>query len=69
MCLHMSHVSALGQRRCLLLYIQLNPDEEEFLIMKKDQKDFVDKNMTEMCDKDACMWSYLGTPTFAARPA
>ena len=49
--------------------MQLNPDEEEFAIMKKDQKDFVDKNTGEMYDKDACMWSYIGTPTIEARPA
>ena len=37
--------------------------------MKKDQKDFVDKSTSDMCDKDACMWSYIGTPTIEARPA
>ena len=49
--------------------MQLNPDDEEFVTMKKDQEDVVDKNTSEMCDKDACMWSYIGTPTIEARRA
>ena len=66
--LHMSHVAATGRRQCLLLFA-VDPDEEEFVIMKKDQKDFVDKITSDMCDKDACMWSYIGTPIAEARPA
>ena len=49
--------------------MQLNPDEEEFVIVSKDQNDFVDKDTGEMCDKDACTWSYIGKPTVEAKPS
>ena len=35
--------------------MRLDPEDEEFIILKKDQKDSVDKSTSELCDKDACM--------------
>ena len=49
--------------------MQLSPDEERFVITKKGQKVFVDKKTSEMRDKDACVLSYIGTPTAGARLA
>ena len=46
--------------------MQLDPEDEEFIILKKDQKEFVDNNTKNMCDKDACMPSYFGTPSIPA---
>ena len=68
-CMFIYHMWRLRVDGVVYFSMQLNPNEEEFIILKKDQKVFVDKSTSEMCDKDACMWSNLGTPTVVARPA
>ena len=68
-CVCICHMWRLRVDDVACFSMQLDPDKEKFVIMKRDQKVFVDKIASDMCDKDACMWSYIGTPSIEARPA
>ena len=49
--------------------MQVDPDNEEIFIFKREQKTFIDEQVKSMHDSDACMWSYFGTPTIPPRRA
>ena len=49
--------------------MQIDPENEEICILKREQKTLIDEQAKSMHDSDACMWSYFGTPTIPPRRA
>ena len=49
--------------------MQVNPENDEIFILKREQRVFIDEQVKSMHDNDACMWSYFGTPTIPPRIA
>ena len=49
--------------------MQANLENDKIFILKREKKVLIDEQVKSMHDKDACMWSYFGTPTIPPRTA